>query len=78
MTKAKRQRIGRNPSETPADRVKRTTRMAFEQNPRGAFQLNVISEYPSPQETAKHAKEAIKLFKQICEEEGLRLADRPF
>ena len=78
MTRAKRERIGRNPTETPADRIKRTTRMAFEQNNRGAVQLNVISEYPTPQETAKHAKEAIRLFKQICQEEELRLADKPF
>jgi hypothetical protein len=52
--------------------------MAFVQNNRGSVQLDVVSEYESPETSAMNARRAIQLFKEICEEEGLRLANKPF
>lgn len=75
MTRAKRNRMGQQATEA---KVKRTTRMAFVQNNRGAIQLDVVSEYESPEVSASNARRAIQLFKQICLEEGLRLADKQF
>lgn len=75
MTRAKRERLGRKSSVIGA---KQTTRMAFVQNNRGAIQLDVVSEYESPEVSASNARRAIQLFKQICLEEELRLADKPF
>mgnify|MGYP001172871367 FL=1 len=76
MTRAKRERLGGKSGSGGSP--KRTTRMAFVQNNRGSVQLDVVSEYESPETSAMNARRAIQLFKEICEEEGLRLANKPF
>ncbi len=53
MTRAKRNRMGQQATEA---KVKRTTRMAFVQNNRGAIQLDVVSEYESPEVSASNAR----------------------
>lgn len=51
------------------------TRMGFGMTAKGLVQLDVTVEYETPEEAAEAARKAIDLYKAICAEKGLKLAD---
>lgn len=76
-----RKRMERRQGSAPSATVKeskRTTKMEFNMNAKGKVPLAVTAEYSTPEESARNAKRAIQLFKEICKEEELSLGDKPF
>ena len=51
------------------------TRMNFGMTAKGLVQLDVTVEYDTPERTAEEARKAIDLYKSVCAEKGLKLAD---
>lgn len=49
-------------------------RMNFGMNAKGLVQMDITSEYPTPEEAAEQASKAIDLYKQVCAEKGLTIA----
>jgi len=72
--------VSKDPAAPKAKRTaaKHTTKMEFALNVRGKVPLAVTAEYATPEETAENARKAIRLFREICTEEGLNMGDQPF
>lgn len=51
------------------------TRMNFGMNAKGLVQMDVTVEYDTPEKAAEEAGKAIDLYKKVCSEKGLKLAD---
>ena len=51
------------------------TRMNLSQNSKGLFQLDVTSEYDTPERAAEELGKAIDLAKKTCTEKGIKLVD---
>ena len=58
-----------------AEETNNRTRMNFGMNAKGLVQLDVTVEYDTPEKAAEEAGKAIDLYKGICSQKGLKLAD---
>lgn len=66
------------PKKDRAKKAKCTTKMEFSMDQHGKVPLAVTAEYATPEEAAKNARKAIKLFKEICNENEFKMGNIPF
>lgn len=51
------------------------TRFNFGMNAKGFVQMDITCEYETPEQAAEESRKAIDLYKKVCAEKGLKLAD---